>query len=180
MEAILDLIGSEFGRAGIPYLVVGGCAINLHGYSRHTDDVDILIDEKFADAAAACLCRHGYKANRYEDLFCRLVPESPLLVIVDLMFADSATVEKMTADSLIMKYGAHEHRIPSAKHLLAMKLHALAHGSEQRRGKDAQDVVELARISSLDIRSAEFRGLCQRFGNDAVLRYLLNLTAPFK
>ena len=28
---------------GIPYILIGGMAVHLHGYERHTSDVDILI-----------------------------------------------------------------------------------------------------------------------------------------
>jgi predicted nucleotidyltransferase len=34
---------SELQNAGIEYLIVGGVAVNLYGYSRFTSDVDILV-----------------------------------------------------------------------------------------------------------------------------------------
>jgi hypothetical protein len=179
VEPVLDLIAEEFGKAGIPYLVVGGCAINLHGYSRRTDDVDVLIRERDADAATLCLKRHGYAGNRHGNLFSRLIPDSPLLVVVDLMFVDDRTFDKMHESSVRVNEGRHEHRIPTTEHLLAMKLHALRYGRETRRSKDAQDIVELARAAGMDLRSETFRELCLKFGDEAVLRYLLNLTAPF-
>lgn len=34
---------SELEKAGVSYLVVGGVAVNLYGYSRFTGDIDILL-----------------------------------------------------------------------------------------------------------------------------------------
>lgn len=39
----------ELHRAKIPYLVVGGMAVNLHGYDRSTGDLDIMVSLKTAD-----------------------------------------------------------------------------------------------------------------------------------
>lgn len=36
-------IFSAFQKAGVEYLVVGGVAVNLYGYSRFTGDIDILL-----------------------------------------------------------------------------------------------------------------------------------------
>lgn len=36
-------IFSAFQKAGVKYLVVGGVAVNLYGYSRFTGDIDILL-----------------------------------------------------------------------------------------------------------------------------------------
>ncbi len=39
----------ELHRGKVPYLVVGGMAVNLHGYDRATGDLDILVSLKTAD-----------------------------------------------------------------------------------------------------------------------------------
>jgi hypothetical protein len=39
----------ELYRAKVPYLVVGGMAVNLHGYDRSTGDLDIMVSLKTAD-----------------------------------------------------------------------------------------------------------------------------------
>lgn len=170
MHAILDVIAERFGRAGITYLVVGGCAVNMHGYTRHTDDLDVMIELKHADAAAACLTPLGYREQRSDTRFSRLIPDSPLNAVVDLLYADESTFSKMMAASLSVRTGSVEHRVPAAEHLIAMKLHALLHGREQRRSKDTQDIIELARACSLDLFSSDFEALCLRFANEKILR----------
>jgi len=45
---LFEQIFREFNKARLKYLVVGGVAVNLHGYLRFTGDLDILVllDEK--------------------------------------------------------------------------------------------------------------------------------------
>lgn len=59
--------------------------------------------------------------------------------------------------------------------LINMKLHALRHGREGRRSKDALDVLELARIHSIDLRGDDFQQACLRYGSSEVYRFLLSL-----
>ena len=41
-----DLVGlcRELNQRGANYIVVGGMAINIHGFARNTEDIDLLID----------------------------------------------------------------------------------------------------------------------------------------
>jgi len=45
-----DTIFAVLQRTGVRYVVVGGVAVNLHGYQRFTKDVDLVI-ELVADRA---------------------------------------------------------------------------------------------------------------------------------
>ena len=39
-------ISTRLDELGLPYVVVGGMALNLHGYVRATDDVDLLVTKE--------------------------------------------------------------------------------------------------------------------------------------
>jgi hypothetical protein len=41
-----DLVGicRELNQRGVNYIVVGGMAINIHGFTRNTEDIDLLIE----------------------------------------------------------------------------------------------------------------------------------------
>lgn len=56
----LDRITSKLGELGIPYAVVGGMALNAHGYTRATVDVDILVTSEGLSAIHAALEGLGY------------------------------------------------------------------------------------------------------------------------
>ncbi|MEK7528775.1 MAG: nucleotidyl transferase AbiEii/AbiGii toxin family protein [Patescibacteria group bacterium] len=55
-------IFKAFDRKKIKYLIVGGVAVNLYGYSRFTGDIDILIslDQENLDAMEKLMHQMGY------------------------------------------------------------------------------------------------------------------------
>ena len=67
-------------------------------------------------------------------------------------------------------------RVVSIEHLLAMKLHVLKQGKLHRFLKDFQDVVDLARVNNLDLRSEKFRGLFAKYGNMRLHEQVLRIT----
>src|SRR5438105_9331420 len=54
---------SDFDKAGIRYLVVGGVAVILHGFVRATADLDLLVglDPKNVDTFLTLMKKRGYK-----------------------------------------------------------------------------------------------------------------------
>ncbi len=172
---VLDIIHQQFGKAGIRYLVVGGCAVYAYGIDRNTDDVDILIEDRTAEVAVQALSRYGYRERERGHLVSRMIPAEPILPIVDLMYVDSPTMDAMWRDSRAVPLGQFTHQLPSPQHLINMKLHALRYGSEGRRNKDALDIIELARLQAIDLKSDDFQQACLRYGSPEVYRFLLKL-----
>ena len=62
MENPYRVIFQAFANADIRYLVVGGVAVNLHGYSRFTGDLDILLalDEENLEKVTTTMRDLGY------------------------------------------------------------------------------------------------------------------------
>ena len=58
--------------------------------------------------------------------------------------------------------------IPSALHLIAMKLHALRSPHRLAHGVDLQDVTHLIRTAKLDVAGRELAELLERYGSDEV------------
>ncbi len=81
----------------------------------------------------------------------------------------------MWRDSRAVPLGQFTHQLPSPQHLINMKLHALRYGSEGRRNKDALDIIELARLQAIDLKSDDFQQACLRYGSPEVYRFLLKL-----
>ena len=54
--------------------------------------------------------------------------------------------------------------VPSAEHLIALKLHAIKN-DPKRETKDLNDVFELIKAKGLDVRSSKFKDFCLKFGN---------------
>jgi hypothetical protein len=173
---IFDIIYEQMKQAGVRYLLVGGNAANAYGVDRFTDDVDVFIEDHTADRAVAALARYGYREGTRSPLVSRLRPGDPTLPIVDLIFADAATFNRMWSERCELPWGAHVQPFPAPMHLIAMKLHALQHGHEGRRVKDAGDILEIARLRGIDLQGPDFRDACLKYASQRVYEYLKKLS----
>jgi hypothetical protein len=90
----LEAITRALNDRGVPFLVVGGLAVNAHGYGRMTHDVDLVI--KLTDAhvrgAFAALAGLGYR---------------PRVPVTAEGFADSAQRARWIADKGMMVLNFH-------------------------------------------------------------------------
>jgi hypothetical protein len=68
--------------------------------------------------------------------------------------------------------------VPSAEHLIGLKLHAIKHGPEYRRGQDLIDVVRLIRNAKIDPESESFKKLVERYGNEEIYQQILKARLP--
>lgn len=60
--ASIEAIARALNQAGVPFIVVGGLAVNAHGYGRSTQDIDMVVslDPAAVRAAFAALASLGY------------------------------------------------------------------------------------------------------------------------
>lgn len=59
-DTVKDL-ARDLGEAGIDYAIVGGMALNAHGYARETTDVDVLVTARSLDAFCHTCVGKGYR-----------------------------------------------------------------------------------------------------------------------
>ena len=94
-----DAIVQALNSAGVRYLVVGGLAVNAHGYLRFTKDVDLVVRLATADILGAfrALAEIGYQ---------------PSVPITAAQFADPALRESWRRDKnmLVLKFWSDIHR----------------------------------------------------------------------
>src|SRR6516165_4108413 len=77
-------------EASVPFLVIGGHAVVLHGHLRSTFDLDLLIADSKLMAARAVLTGLGYRTFFETDAFLQL--QAPMnLPPLDLMIVDDQT-----------------------------------------------------------------------------------------
>jgi len=146
------------------FLVIGGLAINFHGVSRDTADLDLLIPRDARGRWVEVFLELGYVIYRDRDVFVQLSPPAQGAWPVDLMLVDEATFQPMFAEGLRVEMFGAAVLVPSLKHLLALKLHALKHGHAERFLKDYLDVENLIRANGVDARSEKIRQLFQKYG----------------
>jgi predicted nucleotidyltransferase len=159
-----ETIDSETRARNLQFLVIGGLAINLYGYSRDTADLDFLICSNQRSQWLDLFSRLDYGVFKDGGNFIQLSSAKQAAWPVDLMLVQEKTFQPMFAASReVDLYGTHS-RIPSLEHLLALKLHALKNTRLHRFLKDFLDVENLIRINKLDIKSKNTRQLFLKYG----------------
>jgi hypothetical protein len=145
---VVQVCHAALTQSGVPYAVMGGVAVCLHGYQRNTVDLDLLIRREDQESVRQCLTDAGLKwsADRAEFV-------SPFGVSVQFLLAG----DRAGRDSEVRLPDPAEERttelcdgLPVLKlaRLIESKL-ACGQGSLRRTHKDYADVVELIAVHSL-------------------------------
>jgi hypothetical protein len=145
--AELELVIATLGRGGIPYTLCGGLAVAVHGYSRATVDIDLVIPRRDLDTVRATLRGCGYifdngiipfPSQGFEFYrLTKIVAGQPLMVAL-LFTEESSTLWKQQV-RLAWKDGINW--VLSRQGLLQMK-------GRSERAKDRIDVEELRRLDA--------------------------------
>jgi len=155
-------------QAGIPFLVVGGHAVVLHGHLRNTFDLDLLMPDSKLVAARAALVKLGYRTYFETDAFLQLqAPEN--LPPLDLMIVDDQTFARIevTADWKVLD--GREIRVPDALRLIALKLHATRDRARRTTETDWQDIVGLFKTINRNLEDPEVRTIISQYGGPQAL-----------
>lgn len=97
--AELEVVVDAFEREKIQYAVCGGIALGLHGFLRHTDDIDILIPEFELDPAMRIVQSLGFDLPARKMTF-GLAAGTPR--IVQRLSKMSETGDMLTLDLLVV------------------------------------------------------------------------------
>lgn len=167
MTGILQAIAND--PRELPYLLVGGLAVVLHGHPRATFDIDLLIPDFSIDLWNAFLKEQGLTEYHRTEAFAQF-EGSGSSSSVDLMIVDDRTFGKLERNSEMKWLDKVEVRVPSARHLVALKLHATRQENRARKEQDWNDVVALIQGCDLDVTEGSFRELMERYGGPDAVR----------
>jgi Nucleotidyl transferase AbiEii toxin, Type IV TA system len=166
-------IVNEIGtRGNLPFLLIGGHAVNAYGYSRFTQDMDILIDQDHKSSWLRELGVKGFKLYHDGGAFLQMTPP-PNCNPLDLMLVNSATFESLSEGVNRLKISGMNMPVPSLENLFALKLHVLQQEVPNRGYKDFMDILALADCNAVDLHSDKFRELCEKFGNKKIYERIL-------
>jgi hypothetical protein len=124
----------------IPHLIVGGVAVQEHGYPRVTIDVDIVVPDvlEAAEFLTASLTGPFYRVQEVQDR----VEDRRNGVFIDLLPAGKVLKHGCKVPFPEPTAVAEKLQIVSLQDLISLKLDSWA-GSPNRRLKDKADVIEL-------------------------------------
>jgi len=158
---ILEVLSRHAATNNIRFLVIGGHALNVHGYSRQTGDLDLLVSKRDREFWYELVEQLAYKPFQQHAVFARFTPQSITEWPIDLMFVEEAVFDKLFKDSVTGDFASVEARVPSARHMIALKLHALKQRQAHREEKDIGDVRELLKICSMN--AEDLLELCEKY-----------------
>ena len=166
---LFQTIESEARKRELEFLIIDGLAVNFHGYSRDTADLDILIPQEAREQWLSLLAELGYSVYQDKGAFVQFSPPSEGAWPVDLMMVREPTFRPIFDHGKeVDMYGARV-LIPTLEHLLALKLHALKHTRARRFLKDFLDVENLVKINKVDLRSNNVRQMFLKYGTAQIL-----------
>lgn len=169
---VFDLIADVLGKAGVTYALVGGFAVNAYRVTRQTADVDLLIAADNLEKAGQALEAAGYRRTVAADVVVRFEGDGKRLIDIDLLLVDALTLQKIFGEGKMIKIAGNEFQVPSLRHLIAMKLHAIKSDPSKRWVKDLPDIVSLMKKNGLSLADSKMADLCKKFGTPDILAQL--------
>jgi hypothetical protein len=128
----------------IPHLIVGGLAVQEHGYPRVTIDVDIVVPDVLEAVEFLSLTGPFYRVPEVHDR----VEDRRNGVLIDLLPAGKVLKSGCQVPFPQPTTVAEQFQIVKLEELIALKLDSWA-GSPVRRHKDKTDVIELIKYRKL-------------------------------
>jgi predicted nucleotidyltransferase len=151
---------------GLRYLVAGGVAVNFHGNSRSTVDLDLAIPEDSKQTWRNILDAQGWKFRYSDKTSMRYqTTEGEGALPVDFLPLDSATFEKLWAGAQGKEFRGTLVPYVSVYHLLAMKLFACQNEARRAKMKDLPDIIALFNLAGYHWETSEWQMLLERFAN---------------
>lgn len=170
-----ETLDREARARQLPFLVIGGFAVVVHGYARTTGDLDLLVGKTAREAWLDLAGALGYTLFHDGGTFLQLSAPSGTFWPLDLMLVGEATFAGMMAESQEAPLGSVVLRVPSLRHLLALKCHALKTTPAHRVLKDLQDVTTLVDANRLDVRDEQFKQLVLKYGHAELYERLVRM-----
>ncbi len=148
--------------------------MNRYHYSRFTHDIDFMIEPSAFPALEKEMNGIGYKEALRTNLFVRMKGISENDMMIDFLFADRKTMEKLKHASDRVTIDNRVFLVPSLFHLIAMKLHSIKNSGRHRFTTDMTDIVKLIQVNNINIEDESFKRMCLKFGNDDLYNQIVN------
>jgi hypothetical protein len=171
---ILRTISLYVEGKNMPFVLIGGHAVNAYGISRQTGDLDLLVQRSRKPAWEELLAKLRYTKGQDDERFARFRPDTIAAWPLDLMYVDEGTFEKLYSEAHSVDAGATTVKAASPRHLVALKIHALKHFQEHRHAKDFNDVLELLRLKDNQISREDLRDLCIKYADLPLFEKIVN------
>jgi hypothetical protein len=163
---ILEALGSQLGREPVPFAIVGALALHTYGYSRVTNDVDLLVGSDVQDRLIEFLEREGFETLHRSSGFSNHLHSDPKRGRLDVIYVDPQTRERIFTNGRTAVLHGVTVTVPKPEHLAAMKVHAMKNDPTRtfKEMADIQFLMGLPEVDRSEIRKYfQDAGLKERF-----------------
>jgi len=149
LAAAVGEVRGFLDREGIPFAIVGALALHTYGYSRATNDVDLLVGSDAQDRLIAFLEKRGFETLHRSDGYSNHLHADPALGRLDVIYVDEDTRGKIFAEARLASLAGMSVMVPTPEHLAAMKIHAMKN-DPSRAFQEMADIQFLMRLPGVD------------------------------
>ncbi len=155
-------------EAGLRYLLIGGVAVNIHGYLRATRDLDLMLLVEDADVAHDLFARLGYETlDRKLDIASYVRGTQRL----DVIYAQRPISRGLLDRPKKAEFSGLEVPVVSLEGLLGLKIQAFS--DDPRRIRDFEDMMALIKTRRDDLDFDEVRSYFRLFDKERLFDEIL-------
>jgi len=147
--AILQNLAQFGSEKNLEFMVIGGHAVISHGYSRRTLDLDILIPKGDGYIWRKYVLGLGYSLLFETDNFFQCTAPERASWPLDFMMVKPETFTKFKSEAVRVLIQGVQVSVPSIKHLIALKLHAMKSRQRSWMFRDMDDVINLIQLNKM-------------------------------
>jgi len=166
-EHVLRALTEFFEESGAEWGVIGGLAMAVHGASRTTLDVDIIVNGEVQDQLIEFLESRGFTTLHRSTGYSNHLHEDPSRGRVDVVYVRGDTSRQIFDDIKVHPGpGGMEIPVPRPEHLAAMKAYSIKN-DPKRTLRELADIRVL--LDAPDVDRAEINRYFVRYGLEDLL-----------
>jgi len=149
LSVVIGDVRRFLDRDQIPFAIVGALALHTYGYSRATNDIDLLVGADAQDRLLTFLEARGFETLHRSGGYSNHLHADPALGRLDVVYVDADTREKIFANARASSIAGIPVVVPKPEHLVAMKVHAMKN-DPSRAFQDMADILFLMKLPGVD------------------------------
>jgi hypothetical protein len=149
LAALVGEVRGFLDREGTPFAIVGAVALHVYGYSRATNDLDLLVGAEAQDRMISFLEQRGFETLHRSEGYSNHLHADPALGRLDVIYVDAETRDKIFAEARLASLAGMSLVVPRPEHLAAMKIHAMKN-DPSRTFQEMADIQFLMTLPGVD------------------------------
>lgn len=157
LKIVLNTIKQLFDAENIEYALIGGLAVGGLGYSRFTNDIDLMVHEDDRDKVKSLLQAKGYSVFSENAEFLQFQGPCP----IDIQIARRPISKKMLTDALVLP--GLPVKCLRAEDIIGLKIQAYAN-NPKREFKEKADIQALIEVHGTSLDWLRIKDYADVFG----------------